>query len=194
MKKYIFSIQSFLIFPIILLYYIFTPNRIKTYILKDFFRWCIWKKIDCNVWEFSLLFAELKEFRTVVYYRLGWRKYLISWFLKGQELCTLACRNIGPGLNIQHGYCSVIAAKKIGKNFSFNQCVNVVWNYNEQCSIGDNVKLATGVIVIGNVNIGNNVYVGAGSVITKDIPDNCIVVGNPARIIKENGIKVNKML
>ena len=46
-------------------------------------------------------------------------------------------------------------------------------------------------LVFGGIRIGNNVTVGAGSVVTKDVPDNCVVVGNPARIIQINNEKVN---
>jgi maltose O-acetyltransferase len=51
-------------------------------------------------------------------------------------------------------------------------------------SIGDNVFIGAGTIVLPNVSIGNNVIIGAGSVVSHDIPDNCVVVGSPARIIK----------
>ena len=50
--------------------------------------------------------------------------------------------------------------------------------------IGDNVHVGENVVILSNVRIGNNVVVGAGAVVTKDIPSNCIVVGNPARVIK----------
>ena len=40
------------------------------------------------------------------------------------------------------------------------------------------------VCIIGNVKIGNNVVVGAGSVVTRDVPDNSVVAGNPAKLIK----------
>lgn len=190
MIKILFLIESVVIYPFVCFLYIILSKRIVFFIKKDFERWCDWQNRAKTIWGFSLLFAELKEFRTVVYKRIGWRRLFFSWLWHGQQNCSIACNDIGPGLNIQHGYCSIIAAKKIGKNFSFNQCVNVVWNYNEQCIIGDNVKLATGVIVIGGVHIGNNVYVGAGSVVTKNIPDNCVVVGNPAHIIRENGKKI----
>lgn len=53
--------------------------------------------------------------------------------------------------------------------------------------IGDNVVLSTGAKVIGNVKIGNNVIVGAGAVVVSDIPDDSVVVGNPAKIINSNG-------
>lgn len=39
-------------------------------------------------------------------------------------------------------------------------------------------------VIIGKINIGSNVKIGAGSVVVKDVPDNCVVAGNPARIIK----------
>ena len=51
-------------------------------------------------------------------------------------------------------------------------------------TIGDNVWLGGGVIVCPGVSIGNNVTIGAGGVVTKDIPDNVVAVGNPCRVIK----------
>ena len=53
--------------------------------------------------------------------------------------------------------------------------------------IGNNVLIGANAIIIGDVTVGNNVQIGAGSVVVKSIPDNCVVVGNPARIIKING-------
>lgn len=57
--------------------------------------------------------------------------------------------------------------------------------------IGNNVVLAAGLKIIGNVKIGNNV-VGAGAVVTKDIPDGAVVVGVPARIVSMSGEEVGK--
>lgn len=54
----------------------------------------------------------------------------------------------------------------------------------EPITIGDCVWLGAGVIVLGGVSIGNNSVIGAGSMVTKDIPDNVIAVGNPCRVIK----------
>lgn len=42
--------------------------------------------------------------------------------------------------------------------------------------------------------IGNNVVVGGGTIVMKDIPDNCVVVGNPAYILYQNDVRVNKPL
>lgn len=52
--------------------------------------------------------------------------------------------------------------------------------------IGDSVWIGTNVIILKGVQIGNNVIVAAGSVVTKDVPSNCLVAGNPAIIIKSN--------
>lgn len=52
--------------------------------------------------------------------------------------------------------------------------------------IGDNVWICGGVIILPGVTIGNNVVIGAGSVVTKDIPDNKIAYGNPCRIVRDN--------
>lgn len=49
--------------------------------------------------------------------------------------------------------------------------------------IGNNVFIGAGSIILPNVKIGNNVIIGAGSIVTKDIPDNSLVIGNPARVI-----------
>jgi acetyltransferase-like isoleucine patch superfamily enzyme len=52
--------------------------------------------------------------------------------------------------------------------------------------IGDRCFIGIRAIIMPGVKIGNEVIVGSGAVVTKDVPDNCIVVGNPAKIIKEN--------
>lgn len=51
--------------------------------------------------------------------------------------------------------------------------------------IGDNTWICGGVSITGGVKIGKNVVIGAGSVVVKDIPDNVLVAGNPAKIIRE---------
>ncbi len=58
--------------------------------------------------------------------------------------------------------------------------------------IGENCFIGGRSIIMPGVKIGNGCIVGAGSVVTKDVPDACAVAGNPARIIKEN-IEVGKL-
>lgn len=59
------------------------------------------------------------------------------------------------------------------------------YQYNMPVHIGRNCWFGAGCIVLPGVTIGDNVVVGAGSVVTKDIPSNVVVVGNPARILRE---------
>lgn len=55
-----------------------------------------------------------------------------------------------------------------------------------KCVIGNNCQIGAGSTIFPNIRIGNNVKIGAGAVVSKDLPDNCVAVGIPARIIKQN--------
>lgn len=50
--------------------------------------------------------------------------------------------------------------------------------------IGNNVLVGANVTIIGDITIGDNVIIGAGSVVVKNVPSNCVIVGNPAKILK----------
>lgn len=57
--------------------------------------------------------------------------------------------------------------------------------------IGNNCFIAVGAIILPGVKIGDEVIVGAGSVVTKNIPSNCVVAGNPAKIVRKNIVMNN---
>lgn len=57
--------------------------------------------------------------------------------------------------------------------------------YTHPVHIGDNVWICTGALVLPGVTIGANSIIGAGSVVTKDIPPNSLAVGNPCKVIRE---------
>lgn len=78
----------------------------------------------------------------------------------------------------------MLNAESIGENFSCIQCTTLGYGKNGRPVIGNNVALRASVTIIGYVRIGDNVTVGAGSVVVKDIPDNCIVAGNLAKVIR----------
>ncbi len=59
------------------------------------------------------------------------------------------------------------------------------WEQSLTIKIGDNVWLGGSVSVVGGVEIGKNSIIGAGSVVTKSIPENCLAAGNPCRVIRE---------
>ncbi len=118
------------------------------------------------------------------------------WMLNRQRyklLISISPRTeIGSGLYIGHfSGIFVNADCRIGKNCNLSQGVTLgPANRGERkgCPvIGDNVYIGPGAKIVGKVVIGNNVAVGANCVVTKDVPDNAVVVGVPGRVISFKG-------
>lgn len=102
--------------------------------------------------------------------------------------------DIGSGLYIGHfGGINVSGYSVIGKNLNISQQVTIgMANRGKNKgypTIGDNVYIGAGARIIGAVKIGNDVAIGANCVVTKDIPNNSVVVGIPAKIISNKGSK-----
>lgn len=62
---------------------------------------------------------------------------------------------------------------------------NAGLEYAKPIGVGDNVWFGGNVVVLPGVTIGNNVTIGAGSIVTKDIPDGCIAYGNPCKVVRK---------
>lgn len=131
-----------------------------------------------------------KPFRNLFYYRIGPVSRYLSVVIKPYPLFYINVDNgIGGGAYfLNHPYSTIINAKEIGNNFTCCQLTtigNAKHGRNDlKPSLGNNVSLGANVTIIGNIKIGDNVIVGAGSVVTKDVPSNCIVAGNPAKVIR----------
>lgn len=96
---------------------------------------------------------------------------------------------IGQGTRFAYGGsgCVVHARAVVGRNCILGPCSTIGGRSKvyEVPVLGDNVYLGGGAKVLGNVKIGNNVVIGANAVVIKDVPDNCIVAGVPAKILKK---------
>lgn len=137
---------------------------------------------------FQLLFQlhNNRYFRHVFYYRIGpVRSLLIGWYRPGDKYFWIPySTKVGSGLKYAHPYSTVLNAESIGDNFSCLHCTTIGKKDGRRPRIGNNVTVGCHVAIIGDITIGNNVTIGAGSVVVEDVPDNAVVVGNPARIIK----------
>lgn len=94
---------------------------------------------------------------------------------------------IGYGLDIGHKICMVVSKKAvIGNNVNLSQFLNIGTNHRAPAIIGDNVYIAPHVCIVEDVRIENNATIGAGAVITKDIPENSTAAGVPAKVLSYN--------
>jgi len=98
--------------------------------------------------------------------------------------------SIGAGLSIMHGVGVIVGPRyNIGDNFTVYQGVTIGHSRQhcprQKVSIGDDVILFAGAKVLGDVQIGSNVQVGANAVVVNDLKSNAVYAGVPARLIRE---------
>ena len=136
-----------------------------------------------NVQSKTFIGKIIYAYRKWVWHRLGVKYNLV-----------LPPNVIGYGFKMSHivGGGIIINCKSIGHYCSANAGVIVGNNGSQEkiATIGNNVSLLIGCKVIGKVTIGDNSVVAPNSVVVKDVPENCVVSGVPAKIIRQNGVKV----
>ena len=92
---------------------------------------------------------------------------------------------IGPGLYIGHGVgIAINQSANIGEGVTLSQFITIGSNKGKAATIGDNVYIEPSVCLVEDVKIGHDAVIGAGAVVTKDIPPYGIAVGVPAKVIK----------
>ena len=104
---------------------------------------------------------------------------------------------IGRRLFIDHGAGIVIGeTAEIGDDVTIYQGVTLGGTGKESGkrhpTIGNNVVFSSGAKVLGSFRVGDNVKIGAGSVVLKEVPDNCTVVGIPGKVVVKDGVSLKK--
>lgn len=124
-----------------------------------------------------------------------WRVPLLPKFLKGlnfllfNSVIPVECE-IGAGTRCGYGGMGVVIHKRarIGRNVLIGPQVTVGGRSNRDGVpvIGDNVYLSTGCKILGDIQIGDNVVIGANAVVIKSVPSNSVAAGVPAVVIRSN--------
>lgn len=152
-------------------------------------------------WEVLLCYPSV---RAMAYHRVAHRLYLrghmtlARWLsqhsrhVTGIEIHPGAC--IGKGFFIDHGDGVVIGETTvIGDNVTLYQGVTLGGTGKDvgkrHPTIGDNVVIGAGAKVLGPFTVGKGSKVGAGSIVLKEVPPNCTVVGNPGRIVRKGSVR-----
>jgi len=127
-----------------------------------------------------------RYYRNLFYHRIGPVKALfMEWYRPGDRYFLIGNRTkIGKGMWFAHPYATVLAAESIGDNFRCINNITIGHSTGGKPTIGDNVSVMANAVIVGAIHIGNNVTIAAGAVVIRDVPDNCVVAGVPAKVVK----------
>lgn len=125
--------------------------------------------------------AGRNPFKKIIYFILQ----IINHRLAVKLGFTVPMNVFGPGLCLTHwGTIVVSSHAKVGQNCRIHPST-CIGNHIGAPTIGDNVYIGPGAKIFDGITIGNNVAIGANSVVNKSFPDNVTIAGSPARIISQ---------
>jgi len=164
--------------------------------------YCRYGKGPGRAWKYPLKALQDAGFRAMVLYRMGrWCRVrrldlpagLCERLMRHLCLCWIGTHTqIGGGLKIAHCTGLVIGGRTvIGRGCDVRQNVTLGANYHktgpdgrQSPTLGDQVSVGAGAVILGPVRIGSHCVIGANAVVTRDIPDHTIAAGVPARVLK----------
>jgi len=149
----------------------------------------------CFFSKWAMLMLMNRSFRSLWYYRIGRWSWLFRWWLKGEPTLHISksCK-IGGGTLFFHSYGTTMNAWSIGEHSRITCNITLGDKAGKRPVIGNRVEILPGAVIAGDVNIGDDCVIGPNCVVHKSVPANCVVIGNPAIILKENGVVVRKPL
>ncbi|MCI8711238.1 MAG: serine O-acetyltransferase [Ruminococcus sp.] len=145
------------------------------------------------------------SFKVILHYRVAHKLYLKKHYFLARWVSQRAVRKtgieihpgatIGKGLFIDHGSGVIIGETAVlGNNVTLYQGVTLGGTGKEQGkrhpTLEDNVMVSAGAKILGSFTIGENSKIGAGSVVLKEVPPNCTVVGVPGRVVRMGEKKI----
>ena len=163
-----------------------------TLIRSDFFRKYgkilnkrrIFCKMIFHPFDNILLWFRLCQHRGIFYPLTAW---LYRRCEKIHRINLPMQTRVGYGLYLGHHMCMVIHKDTvIGNNVNLSQFLNIGSNHGTPAVIGDGVYIGPMVCLVENVRIGSNSVIGAGAVVTRDIPAGSVAAGVPAKVLKPN--------
>jgi len=165
----------------------YTEKKLVFLLLKNI---CLNPGFKYTFWMRASLYLKRKGWFVLPFYVFA--RWLLKHYQFKYGISIPYNTNIGPGLYIGHFSGIVVNSDTvIGKNCNINQGVTVGTTYGGKQpgtpKIGDNVYIGPGSFIIGGISIGENVAIGANSVVTRDFPDNAVVAGSPAKHLSQNG-------
>lgn len=170
--------------------YFYRGKRKRKLIKCDVERWREYTELR-NEWGFfhslSYLLIWFREFRSLYYQRIGGMLgKMLMVMIPGEKTLNITSSPIGGGFFIRHGYSTFINTQVIGKNCIIHQNTTIGDDGKGGIpSIGNNVFIGTGAIVLGAITIGDNVTIAAGAIVVDDVPSNSKVIGNKAKIYRQ---------
>lgn len=114
-------------------------------------------------------------------------RWMYRWTSRRSNIWIPLSTRIGYGLYIGHAMCIVInGGTVIGNNVNLSHFVSIGSNHDSPALIGNNVYIGPHVSIVEDVRVGSESTIGAGAVVTKDVPAGATVAGVPARVLHFN--------
>lgn len=138
--------------------------------------------------RFAFLSGALTEFRNLVHFRLraapAVARVVLRILYRPMPTLVLEADSIGPGLFIQHGQGTIVTATSIGSRCWINQLVTIGHDAKGRPTLGDDVRVGVGAVVLGPITLHDGCTVGANATVVRDVESGDTVVAPMATSLR----------
>lgn len=133
--------------------------------------------------QFAFLAGALREFRSLLHFRLRaaplMLRVLLRILYRPEPSLTIDAKSIGPGFFIQHGFATIVVAETIGRRCWVNQQVTIGYTTKGKPTLGNNVRVGAGAVVLGPITLHDGASVGANATVVHDVGPGQTLVAPP---------------